>query len=129
MFDDLSGLAQAALTILALASIAGFGLQRGHTKNIDMRLTEERTYSSGLEKRVAYLETEMAKQRADNAAKDAEIQALQRIKSNEDALQAVSTKLTTFGAALEAHNSNAERHWTTQEAQTTRLIKAVEESK
>lgn len=93
MWEQLGSLGQTALVVLTLASVAGFGLQRGHTQNLEKRLTEERTHSDRCEKRAEELEEECRK-------KDAQIETLTGIKTNEAVLHSIDGRLSAIEARL-----------------------------
>lgn len=125
MWEQLGGLGQTALAIIALAAMAGFGLQRGHTKNLESRLTEERTQVDRLTTRVNELESSDVK-------KTTEIANLRSLKTNEavlsnvaDELTAIDGRLSKFGERLEDHNTAATTHWEKQREQLADLIEAT----
>lgn len=93
MWEQLGSLGQTALVVLTLASVAGFGLQRGHTANLEKRLTEERTHSDRCEKRAEELEEEGRK-------KDAQIETLTAIKTNEAVLHSIDGRLAAIADRL-----------------------------
>lgn len=95
--DDLGKILTVALAILAIATAAGFGLQRGRISALQGRLKDSDEELARKERRLTEAEAEVLTLKTDLAA-------LARVVTGE-------AHWTAIGEKLDHHHEEAEAHW------------------
>lgn len=99
--DDLGKLLTLALAVLAIATAAGFGLQRGRISDLQGRLKDSDEELVRKERRLTEAEAEVLKLKTD-------LDALARVVTGE-------AHWTAIGELLDHHHQEAEAHWANAE--------------
>lgn len=95
--DDIGKLLTLALAVLAIATAAGFGLQRGRIADLQGRLKDSDEELARKERRLTEAEAEVLKLKTD-------LGALARVVTGE-------AHWTAIGEKLDLHHEEAETHW------------------
>lgn len=107
--DDLGRLLTLALGFLAIATAAGFGLQRGRIADLRERLKDNDEELERKDRRLTETEAELERHKTSSSAE------IGRLKTDLDALARVVTgeaHWTAIGEKLDDHHTQAETHWT-----------------
>lgn len=93
MFDGLGSFVQAALGIIAIASLAGVALQRANVKGLRERLDDYDKEVAEKDRRLTDAELEIAKLHALNETQKHDLEALGRVVTGEAHWEAVTSRL------------------------------------
>lgn len=119
---DLGSMIQTALSIVAIASLAGLGLMRGTVTNLRENLKDAREEIVDKERRLTEAEAEIVKLNALGLAQHNDLQALGRVVTGEAHWKAI-------GKQLDEHHSEAKTHWLADEQKLDQIRDALEEKK
>jgi hypothetical protein len=126
---DFSALLSTALSIMAIASLAGLGLTRGRILNLQESLKEARADTEAIRASRADEREERAREKLEEAAARADLEArVVQLAADLDTLGRTVTGEAHLVAILqsqEEHHVNAVAHWQAESDQTKALLEAL----
>lgn len=108
MLGHLGETLNAALAIVAVATLAGLGLTRGHVNNLRERLGDYEKEVSEKDRRLTEAETEITRLKTKVNSQAHDLEAVGRLIRGE-------SYWTELGEKLDSHHNEAKNHWNADE--------------
>lgn len=108
-----------AIGVVSLASFAGVGFMRGRVLDLRAQLTESRAETDSLRASRAEDRAELERTKGDLKSCRSDLDALTRVVTGE-------AHWVALGQHLDEHHQEARAHWVRSEANTQRMIAALE---
>lgn len=102
--ESLGSWVQTLIAVAAIATVAGFGLQRGTVVNLRERLQDAKSELADANTKITELEALRVKDKAEFVEVKADLAALRRTVTGAAQWDAIATK-------LDQHHQEAIRHW------------------
>jgi len=115
MIDHLGATLNAALAVVAIATLAGLGLMRGTVTGLRENLSEARAEIGDKERRLKDAEAEIIKLKAQTRSQAHDLDAVGRLVRGE-------SYWTELGDKLDIHHTEAKTHWAEDERLLARIL-------